>query len=297
MRPPVPDAFVTRTGDCVVTSNLIQEATVAPLKENRMKVLSLNQIIASIFHSKKPEVAPLPVVVAPPVNYVAESTPPVSEAIRGRLQASGQQFFGNDNISNVIAPGEIEELVDEVTTKFQSVLDALVIDTANDHNSQDTARRWAKMMVKELFSGRYQDGPAITVFPNVQQVDEMYVVGPIMLRSVCAHHLAPIMGQAWVGVVPGGELIGLSKFHRTIQHIAARPQIQEELTTQIADALEELTSPQGIAVLIKASHMCCTQRGVKDKDSLMVTSVTRGAMRTDAATRAEFFKLVQLTSE
>jgi GTP cyclohydrolase I len=131
----------------------------------------------------------------------------------------------------------------------------MLIDTKHDHNAKGTPRRWAKMFINELYRGRYYPAPVITEFPNVNKVDELYVVGPIVLRSACAHHMAPIMGQVWVGVLAKDTLIGLSKFHRIIEHIAARPQIQEELTTQIADALEELTAPEGIAVLQGSSSV------------------------------------------
>ena len=223
------------------------------------------------------------------------SNRPVSQVIRARIEEAGAAFFGNDNIAEFIEPGELELLQQEVESKFREVLNSMLIDVKNDHNAVGTPKRFAKMMLQELYRGRYHPEPDVTEFPNVTQADEMYVVGPITIRSACAHHMAPITGSAWVGILPSKSLIGLSKFHRIIDHICSRAQIQEEMTMQIADAIEGLTTPAGLAVLVKAHHQCCSHRGVKDKDSLMVTSVTRGVMRTNSTSRDEFFRLVDLT--
>jgi GTP cyclohydrolase I len=220
---------------------------------------------------------------------------PVQERIRGRINALGLPFFSNDNIAQAIRPSDIPDIVDDVASKMETVMQALLIDTEKDHNAKDTARRFAKMLVTETFKGRYLPEPDITEFPNVKQVDELYIVGPIAVRSACAHHLVPIVGSVWIGVLPHDKLIGLSKFHRTVDHIGSRPQIQEEMTEQIADKLEALTKPKGLAVLVVANHMCCGHRGVRDSDSRMVTSVLRGEMRTDKSLKAEFLTLVNMT--
>jgi GTP cyclohydrolase I len=220
---------------------------------------------------------------------------PISDVIRDRLAAGKMRFFSNDNISSAIDEKDIPLLVDEVATKMQAVLKSLVIDTKNDHNSADTARRFAKMLVLETFNGRYVPMPDVTEFPNVNKVDELYVVGPINMRSSCAHHLVPITGQAYIGVLPQDKLIGLSKFHRIVAHIASRPQIQEELTDQIANELEALTEPLGLAVMVVGNHLCCGHRGVKDQGSRMVTSVMRGEMRTDKSLKEEFYRMVEQT--
>ncbi len=228
-----------------------------------------------------------PVVVAPRI--------PMSEVIRKRLVASKQRFFSNDNISSAVHEDDIPVLVDEVAKKMEAVLKSLVIDTKNDHNAKETARRYAKMLVLETFSGRYIPAPDVTEFPNVDALDELYVVGPVAMRSTCAHHHAAITGEVFIGVLPGAKLIGLSKFHRIINHIASRPQIQEEMTKQIADSLEALTKPRGLAVLVLGNHLCCGHRGVKDAESRMVTSIMRGEMRTDKSLKEEFQHAVDLT--
>lgn len=219
----------------------------------------------------------------------------ISELIRKRVLDSGINFYANESIAEFIKGGEIQLLVDEVSKKMQKVLEALVIDTSNDHNTHDTARRWAKMMVLESFRGRYFTKPKVTEFPNVKQVDELYTVGPIQVRSTCAHHLVPITGEAFIGVLPKDKLIGLSKFHRIVDHFSSRPQIQEELTMQIANEIFKYTDPHGLGVIISAKHLCCGHRGVKDPNSKMVTSVMLGSMRTQSNLKSEFLKLVEFT--
>ena len=198
----------------------------------------------------------------------------------------------NDNISDIVTEKDVIKIERNVEKRFQKVLDALLIDTANDHNTQETAKRVAKMLVREVFAGRYEPKPRVTSFPNANQYDELYVTGPIKIRSTCAHHFQPIVGNAWIGVFPGKNVIGLSKFNRLVNWIASRPQIQEEMTEQIADEIEKQTEAKGVAVVIKAKHFCMSARGVKEHDSDMLTSVVRGLFREDPAIKAEFFSLL-----
>ena len=214
----------------------------------------------------------------------------ISKVIRQRLKDAEKQFHSNDNISEFIEKGELELLVDEVSDKFQSVLDSLVIDTAHDHNTRETARRVAKMFVCETFSGRYKPRPKITSFPNMGY-KSLYTTGPITIRSVCAHHFQNIVGKCWVGVIPEEKVIGLSKFNRLIHHICERPQIQEEMTTQIAEALQEYAETKNIAVVVKAEHHCMTMRGVREHESDMTTAIMLGAFERDPALKKEFYDI------
>jgi len=216
-----------------------------------------------------------------------------SDRIRARLQAARQPFRANDNIAAFIEPGELDALTEEVAERIDAVLQSLVIDTANDHNTKETGARVARMYIGEVFAGRYAPSPDLTAFPNVQSYDELYLVGPITVRSTCAHHLQNIRGSCWIGIYPGKNVLGLSKFYRLAEWIAARPQIQEEMTIQIADLLEAETAAEGIAVVVKAEHMCVTHRGVKEHASDMTTSVLRGVLRDSSDTRTEFFRLLQ----
>ena len=214
----------------------------------------------------------------------------LSQVIRDRINAAGARFHSNDNIAEFVREGELESLVDEVAAKMQGVLDSLVIDTENDHNTHDTARRVAKMFVKETFSGRYRPVPKITAFPNMGY-KSLYTTGPISIRSTCAHHFQNIVGSCWVGIVPDTEVIGLSKFNRLVHHICERPQIQEEMTTQIADALKQYAKTDNIAIVVKAEHFCMTQRGVREHSSDMTTAIMMGAFEKDPALKKEFYDI------
>ena len=216
-----------------------------------------------------------------------------AEAIKSRIQMAGASFHANDNISRFIQHGELDLLQVEVEQKIQAVLEALVIDVANDHNTKETAKRVAKMYLKEVFSGRYIEPPKITEFPNAKQLDQIYTLGPITIRSACSHHLVPITGRCWIGILPSNRVIGISKFVRLVNWIMARPQIQEEATVQLADVIERLIHPLGLAVVIEATHQCMTWRGVKESETKMSTSVMRGAFREESETRAEFFRLIK----
>ena len=189
-----------------------------------------------------------------------------------------------------------DELLAEVELKFKGVLESLVIDIESDHNTQDTARRVAKMYLNEVFRGRYWPAPAVTEFPNVTSLNELMIVGPITVRSACSHHLCPIMGRVWVGLMPNqhSNLIGLSKYARLAEWIMTRPQIQEEAITQLADLLSDMVKPDGLAIVMDADHFCMHCRGVKDTNAKMVNSVMRGSFLKDAALRREFLALISM---
>lgn len=217
----------------------------------------------------------------------------ISETIRNRIIDSGETFFANENISEFIYDNELDELQDELATKMQEVLRTLIIDTDNDHNTKETAQRVAKMYLKEVFKGRYVPRPKITDFPNAKDLDEIYTLGPISLRSACSHHFVEIEGNVWIGIIPSDRVIGISKFARLLDWIATRPHIQEEMSIMLADELERLIKPKGIAIVIKAKHHCMTWRGVKEKDVSMVSSVVRGEFRDRPHLKKEFFDIIQ----
>ena len=219
---------------------------------------------------------------------------PVSVRIRERLQAARRRFNANDNIADFIEPGELEKLLDEVTAKMEGVLDSMVIDTARDHNTANTARRVAKMYVNEVFKGRYVKPPEITEFPNAERLNELMIVGPITVRSACSHHFCPVIGKLWIGVMPNERtnVIGLSKYARLAEWIMGRPQIQEEAVVQLADLIQQKTKPDGLALVMEATHFCMAWRGVKDMDSKMINSVMRGVFLKDANLRREFLSLI-----
>ena len=219
----------------------------------------------------------------------------VSDRIRARVQAAGRRFHANDNIADFIdGETELDALEDEIAAKMQAVLETLVIDTQSDHNTHGTARRVARMFLHEVFKGRYHAMPSVTEFPNAERLNELMIVGPITVRSACSHHLVPILGKLWIGVLPSEQsnLIGLSKFSRIADWIMSRPQIQEEAVMQLADLLESRLQPDGLALVLEADHYCTHWRGVKD-ESHMTNSVMRGAFLTNPESRKEFLQLVR----
>jgi GTP cyclohydrolase I len=225
---------------------------------------------------------------------MADQGVPISVKIRERVLASGQRFNANDNIAAFVEPGELEALLDEVEVKMRGVLESLVIDTEHDHNTTDTARRVAKLYVQEVFRGRYVKAPEITEFPNAEHLNELMIVGPITVRSACSHHFCPVIGKIWIGILPNKNtnVIGLSKYARLAEWVMGRPQIQEEAVVQLADLIQTKTRPDGLALVMEATHYCMAWRGVKDMDSRMINSVMRGAFLKDPDLRREFLALI-----
>ena len=226
----------------------------------------------------------------PPLTSGVQS---VSERIRQRLIDQGVSFLANDNVAAFIETGELDELECEVADRVRDLLRSLVIDIENDHNTAETAERVARMYLREVFKGRYHHQPKVASFPNVKQLDEIYTVGPITVRSACSHHLVPIMGNCWIGIKPGERVIGLSKFTRVADWVFSRPHIQEEAVMILADEIERLCAPQGLGIIIKAQHYCMKWRGVKEPQTSMVNSVVRGDFRHDTSLKQEFFELVR----
>ena len=219
---------------------------------------------------------------------------PVSARIRSRLISARHRYHANDNISAFVMDGEVDALRTEVEAKMAEVLKNLVIDTEGDHNTQETARRVAKMFLTEVFKGRYHAMPAVTEFPNIEQLNELLIVGPITVRSACSHHFCPILGRVWIGIMPNehSNLIGLSKYARICDWVMSRPQIQEEAVIQLANILQDKVKPDGLAIVIEADHFCMHWRGVKDADSRMTNSVMRGSFLKDPDLRREFLSLL-----
>jgi GTP cyclohydrolase I len=179
-----------------------------------------------------------------------------------------------------------------IKNSMQDILNELGINCI-DPNTEDTAERIARMYVREIFKGRFEERPKLTAFPNTKKLDQLYTVGGIAIRSTCSHHFAPIIGECFIGVIPGESIIGLSKFSRLVDWIVSRPQIQEEMTVQIADEIEKEIQPLGLAVVVKARHYCMIWRGVKETNSIMTTSVMRGFLKENHSARQEFLELIK----
>ncbi len=222
----------------------------------------------------------------------------VSDTIRAQMQADGKRFWAGDNISAYISKENKNQLIDEAAEAFETVLDTLLIDRETDPNSQGTARRLAKMYYNELMAGRYDPTPNATAFPNDTdgKYDGMLVVRS-ELKSVCSHHHQPVTGVAYIGIIAGPKLIGLSKYTRIAQWCARRGTLQEELCMDIAREIEFATGSGDVAVYIQATHGCCENRGIMAHSSLTQTTVLKGAFKTDPATKKEFFDNVKLQQE
>tara|TARA_B110000305_G_C19357836_1_gene597830 strand:- start:199 stop:885 length:687 start_codon:yes stop_codon:yes gene_type:complete len=219
----------------------------------------------------------------------------ISNKIKERLKQNNQRFWAGDNISAYLEPGDKEALIEELTPKFEAVLDGLVIDRDNDPNSQDTGRRLAKMYIKELMAGRYEPMPNATAFPNhtEERYDGMLVVRS-ELKSVCSHHHQPVTGTAYIGILAADTLIGLSKYTRIAQWCARRGTLQEELAMDIAREIMRATSSEDVGVYIQATHGCCENRGIMATSSLTQTTVLKGAFFNDIGTKTEFMDNIKL---
>jgi len=217
--------------------------------------------------------------------------------IQEKLKASKKRFFASDNISEFLEDGDKQVIINRVTDAFEEVLDCLLIDRKNDPNSQDTARRLAKMYVNEIMSGRYDPIPKVTAFPNVgaKAYHGMLVVRS-ELRSVCSHHHQPVTGVAYIGIIPNEEVIGLSKYTRIAQWCARRGTLQEELCMDIADEIMKATGSEDVAVHVMATHGCCENRGIMAKSSLTQTTVLNGKFWNDEP-RKEFFENIKMNQD
>ena len=222
----------------------------------------------------------------------------LSQVIRKRLKDADKRYWAGDNISEFITNKEKDLLVDELTGKFEGVLESLIIDTTTDPNSQGTARRLAKMYVYEVMAGRYEESPNATAFPNDTDgaYDGMLVVRS-ELKSMCSHHHQPVSGVAYIGIIAGPKLIGLSKYTRIAQWCARRGTLQEELCMDIAREIEFATGSKDVAVYIQATHGCCENRGIMAHSSLTQTTVLRGAFKADQSVKKEFFDNIKLQQD
>ena len=221
-----------------------------------------------------------------------------TKEITKRLQEANKRYWAGDNISDFINEGEKEQLIEEATEAFEKVLDTLIIDRFTDPNSQGTARRLAKMYYNELMAGRYDAIPNATAFPN--EGEDAYtgmLVVRSELKSVCSHHHQPVTGVAYIGVIPNGKVIGLSKYTRIAQWCARRGTLQEELANDIAREIEKATDAKHLGVYIQATHGCCENRGIMAHSSLTQTTVLKGSFKDDPGTKKEFMDNIKLQQE
>ena len=187
----------------------------------------------------------------------------------------------------------IETTVDQagVRDAVRRIIEAIGEDPSRE-GLLDTPRRIAEMY-EELFTGLHEDPREVLSTSFQEPHREMIILKNIPFYSLCEHHFLPFHGQAHVGYVPQGRIVGASKIARVVDILARRPQLQERLTGQVADAITEGLSPDGVAVVIEAEHLCMTMRGVQKPGTTLITSAIRGAFRRRAVTRSEFLALVR----
>jgi GTP cyclohydrolase I len=218
----------------------------------------------------------------------------ISNSILKHLKENNIEFNCNSNISDYISFHEHQEHLAEIEENVKRLMSSLLIDQENDHNSKETAHRVAKMLYNELLVGRYTPPPKVTVFPNTKNLDEL-VYTRCDVKSLCSHHLLPIVGQCHIGILYDQEVMGLSKFNRIVSWFSRRGQIQEELVVQIADFIEQLVKPKALGVVIKATHYCAKIRGVNQEGS-MITSVMRGGLMEQPSLKEEFLSFIKFNS-
>jgi len=176
---------------------------------------------------------------------------------------------------------------DRAERAVAELLDALGVDLTAEAR-RETPRRVASAFAELLTPEPFR----ATTFPNDGGYDELVVVSDIAFSSLCEHHLLPFVGVAHVAYLPGERIVGLSKLPRVVEHWARRPQVQERLTAEVADWLEDELRPRGVGVVIEATHMCMSLRGVRQPGATTTTSAVRGRLREDPRTRQEFFELI-----
>jgi GTP cyclohydrolase I len=222
----------------------------------------------------------------------------LGDAIRFKMKRDGKRFWAGDNISDYVSEEDKEQLINDATQAFEGVLDALLIDRETDPNSQGTAKRLAKMYFNEIMAGRYEPSPSATSFPNdsSEKYQGMLVVRS-EIKSMCSHHHQPVSGVAYIGIIAGPKLIGLSKYTRIAQWCARRGTLQEELCMDIAREIQTATNTLDVGVYIQATHGCCENRGIMAHSSLTQTTVLKGAFKDDQSTKKEFFDNIKLQQD
>lgn len=201
----------------------------------------------------------------------------------------------NDSFRGKQSPARMARREAEAEAAIEALIRALGIPL--DTNTKKTAGRVARSMVRDSFRGLYDAPPRLTLFESDRTYDQVVTIGPITVHSTCSHHLLPFMGQAYIGVLYGEQslILGLSKFSRVVDWFARRPQLQEDLTQQIADYLNDKLAPDGVGVHINAKHLCACSRGVKETNMTMQTTVLKGALLESASAKDEFLRSITRT--
>ena len=219
------------------------------------------------------------------------TTPTTPHSPKSHEDAMGDDHVGT-SVHTPLKPDAFaltdEEKMAKIEAKFREIMDVMGLDL-NDDSLSGTPKRVAKMYVKEIFSGlNPANHPDVKTFDNVYGYNHMLVERDINVNSTCEHHFLPIVGHAHVAYIPNGRVVGLSKLNRIVDHYARRPQVQERLTRQVLQSLQELLGTEDVAVVIDAKHLCVSSRGIQDESSSTVTASYGGLFDNDVDTRNEF---------
>lgn len=189
-----------------------------------------------------------------------------------------------------------EQKKEEIKKHFRAIMETLGMDLTDD-SLQGTPKRVAEMMVDELFAGLHPDNkPKMSTFENKYKYGEMLVEKNIVVYSTCEHHFLPIVGRAHLAYISNGRVVGLSKMNRIVDHYAKRPQVQERMTRQVVQAMQEALGTQDVACVIDAKHLCVNSRGIRDIDSSTITAEYGGKFK-DEGVKQEFLKLIQMETD
>lgn len=202
--------------------------------------------------------------------------------------------YANSNIN--LTDAEKNQMIKKAAKAYGKFMDALLIDWKNDPNSNDTPNRVAKSFVNDLCVGCYSAPPKIQEFDNIDQYDGMVFQGNIEVNSLCSHHHLSFIGKAHVAYIPAtdGKVIGLSKLNRIVEFYCRRPQVQENLTMQIHNAINTYCEGnKGVAVFIEANHLCACVRGVKHDSTMMTSKLSGSFLKEEDNARMEFYKFVE----
>jgi len=225
---------------------------------------------------------------------VSDKTGPISRATEGTTAPAESSAAAARSPGDSAAEGEKKQLIKIDRPRIERAVREILLAVGENPDREglrETPARVARMYA-ELFAGLHDDPRRHLVKSFREKCDEVVLVRDISFNSMCEHHLMPFMGKAHVAYLPGSRVVGLSKLARVVESVARRPQVQERMTEQIADLLQDELRARGVAVVIEAVHTCMTVRGVRKPGSLCVTSAMRGCFRNKASTRAELMTLI-----
>lgn len=214
-----------------------------------------------------------------------------SEEIVQRIINDNGRYFADDNISKYISSNDLEELLPEVQSAVDQLLKTLIIDVKNDPHTKETSQRIAKMFLYETMYGRYHQQPDIKSFENTLNYQDVIMLGPIVVRSMCSHHFVPVIGNLYIGIIANQNIWGISKFSRICNWFLRRPHIQEHATQELAKFIDKSLEPQGLMIKLTAKHFCMSWRGSQE-DEFEMTTIAKTGLFNQLDNEKRFYELL-----